>query len=232
MTTKALIVISGGLDSAVCSAWAASKFDELTFVSFDYGQRHFKELDSAFKIACLFEEKSVGHYTYEVPVLMHSPTSPLTNLSKEVREDSGNPRLASTFVPGRNLIFLTQASSIAIARGIFNVVTGVCQTDEAGYPDCRQKTISALNQAIYLGNEELCKDSGFMIHTPLMYLTKAETIELGRSLPMGQEAIDLSWTCYEGGERPCGKCPACIERLKGFHALAIKDPILERIEDD
>lgn len=218
-----LVVLSGGQDSATCAAWAAACFKKLSFISFDYGQRHKKELESAKKIANLFDG---DHEIIEIPALKGNVTSGLTNKDIDVNQVDEKSGLPKSFVPGRNLIFLTTAASVAISRGINQIVTGVCQTDFSGYPDCRESTVKALEVAIQLGNENLLKPGYFNILTPLMYLTKKETVRLAGELPRGMEAVALSWTCYEGGETPCGVCPACKLRAKGFEEAGVKDPAL------
>jgi 7-cyano-7-deazaguanine synthase len=217
---KCLVVLSGGQDSATCAAWAAKMFKETYFLSFNYGQRHIKELESATAIAGLFGRQL---YVVPIPALAGNPASALTNQNlscNEVNEASGLPK---TFVPGRNLVFLTQAASIALSQGIRFIVTGVCQTDYSGYPDCRADTIACLEEAINLGNRGII-DGRFTIFTPLMYLTKRDTVMLAKALPNGMEAVALSWTCYEGGDEPCETCPACTLRAKGFAEAGTPDP--------
>jgi len=217
--SKAMVVLSGGQDSATCMAWATTMFDEVKAICFNYGQRHVKEIVAAHKICELFD---VDLTVKDIPVLAGNPASALTvggNLS-ELDSSSGLPK---SFVPGRNLIFLTSAASLAMSQGISSLVTGVCQTDFSGYPDCRRSTIDALEAAINLGMEGAGK---VQIHTPLMYLTKAETVWLAARLPKGLDAVGLSWTCYEGGERPCGECPACKLRIEGFKRAGLVDPAL------
>ncbi len=153
--------------------------------------------------------------------LRGNPTSGLT-ADHDVREVDPKSGLPRSFVPGRNLIFLTSAASIAASRGIRDVVAGVCQTDYSGYPDCRRDTIDAVERAVLLGNRGLTDE--FRIHTPLMHLTKAETVRLAQRLPGGMEAVGKSWTCYEGGASSCGTCPACILRAKGFAEAGTCDP--------
>lgn len=225
---RALVVLSGGQDSATCAAWAAQNFSSLNFITFNYGQRHSREIDSARAIARLFSNGGLvlKHEIVDIPALSGNPSSGLTNPSIDLNETDEASGLPKSFVPGRNLIFLTQAASFAISRGISDIVTGVCQTDYSGYPDCRRSTIDALEQAIYLGNENLVRHDGFRIHTPLMFRTKAETVKLARSLPLGWEAVAHSWTCYEGGEKPCRECGACILREKGFAEAGEIDPAI------
>lgn len=219
--SEALVVLSGGQDSATCMAWAATVFDKIHALSFDYGQRHKRELESALAIAEMF---GASMSIVGVDALRANPSSGLTRSDIDVSTIDPDTALPKSFVPGRNLIFLTSASSIALSRGIHDVVTGVCQTDFSGYPDCRRDTIDALERAINLGNAGL---GGVRIHTPLMHLTKAETVLLAKRLNLGWEAIAKSWTCYEGGEKPCGICPACVLRMKGFSEAGLPDPAIE-----
>ena len=146
--------------------------------------------------------------------------------------------LPKSFVPGRNLLFLAAAASLALSEGITDLVTGVCQTDYSGYPDCRRETIDSMEQSIYLGNRELvdqlCQAKAtvakFSVHTPLMNLSKAESVKLAQKLPLGLKAVGESWTCYQGGDEPCGECPACVLRIKGFEEAGIDDPALKKVE--
>lgn len=221
---KAVVVLSGGQDSATCAAWAKTMFDEVEAVSFFYKQKHSKELEAAKEIC---QALSIPHTILDMPVLMGNKTSGLTNSGLSVTESDSQTGLPKSFVPGRNLLFLNAVGSFAISKGIYDIVTGVCQTDYSGYPDCRRKTIDAVEQSIYLGNQEICDKSGpgyFHIHTPLMYLTKAESVTLAQRLPRGMEVVAMSWTCYEGGQVPCGVCGACDLRIKGFKEAGVEDP--------
>lgn len=225
---RALVVLSGGQDSATCAAWADHHFGDVTFLSFDYGQKHIKELLAAKAIAKIYNGE---HHIVKIPLLSQVPSA--LTISDHSVFDVGPSGLPATFVPGRNLVFLTQAAAFAIGKGIYDIVTGVCQTDFSGYPDCRRITIDALEKAIYYGNENLVRDFGFRIHTPLMYKTKAETVKLMRELSNIWDKEDVawialanSWTCYEGGEKPCGRCPACKLRAKGFEEAGEVDPAL------
>lgn len=224
---KAMVVLSGGQDSATCAAWAKTMFDEVIAVSFNYNQKHGKELESAKKICDLL---GIEHRLLDLPALMGNKKSGLTNHDVSVCEADSKTGLPKSFVPGRNLLFLNTVASLAISEGIFDIITGVCQTDYSGYPDCRRATIDAIEKSVFLGNEELVTKDGpgyFHIHTPLMYLTKAESVLLATRLPQGMEAVALSWTCYNGGVEPCGTCPACDLRIKGFAEAGIKDPALK-----
>jgi 7-cyano-7-deazaguanine synthase len=214
---RAVVVFSGGQDSTTCLLWAEKHFDVVAALSFDYGQRHRVELDQAREIA---RQLGVFWQALDVRALGVASPSALTRGEIEVAADGGHAGLPSTFTPGRNLVFLSLAASYAISRGVHRVVTGVCQTDYSGYPDCRQSTIDALEMAIRLG----CDVPDFKIDAPLMYLTKAQTVELARDLN-GLDVLALTHTCYEGRRPACGKCPACLLRLKGFAEAGIADPL-------
>ncbi|MGD9162892.1 MAG: 7-cyano-7-deazaguanine synthase, partial [Desulfobacteraceae bacterium] len=133
-------------------------------------------------------------------------------------------KLPSSFVPGRNLLFLTIGATFAYKMNIFDIVTGVCEVDYSGYPDCRENTIKATESALSLG-----MDCRFTIHTPLMFLTKSETVKLSMHLEGCFEALSYSHTCYNGIIPPCGKCPSCELRAAGFKEAGVADPLLERV---
>lgn len=211
---SAVILLSGGQDSTTCLAWALEKFDHLEGLFIDYGQKHAIEQKSSEKIAKICDIPLTVHKT---DMFTELTKNALTNHDQEIVHNEGE--LPTTFVPGRNMIFLSIASIFAQQKGISNIVTGVCQTDYSGYPDCRQKFIDSMAQTASLAMEE-----NFKIHTPLMHLTKAETVEMIAKLGK----IDLlkhSHTCYNGKRPACGKCPACELRLKGFEQAGITDPL-------
>ncbi len=133
--------------------------------------------------------------------------------------------MPNTFVPGRNLLFLTQAGAYAYTQGIKDIVTGVCQTDYSGYPDCRAETIRALQKSLHLGLGWPERGGVFRIHTPLMFKTKAESVRLAQKWG-AMESLAHSHTCYEGSVPPCGKCPACLLRAKGFAEAGEIDPLI------
>lgn len=215
---KALVVFSGGQDSTTCLYWALEHFDSVLALSFDYGQRHSIELECAKKIAGL---AGVSHTVASLPIFADLGANALTSdtaVSREL-EDNGLP---NTFVPGRNLFFMTYAAAWAYSRDIQHIVTGVAQTDYSGYPDCRESTLQALQQALRLGME-----SEFTLHTPLMHLSKAETVRLAQQHDaMG--ALAFSHTCYNGIFPPCETCPACELRAKGFCEAGVVDPLVAR----
>jgi 7-cyano-7-deazaguanine synthase len=218
MANKAVVVLSGGQDSTTCLYWAMHRFgaSAVEALTFDYGQRHRIELECAEKVAAF---ANVPHTTLPIDTFAALGGNALTDAGITV-EDARAGELPNTFVPGRNLVFLTFAAAFAWQRGITDLVTGVAQTDYSGYPDCRQETIDALVPALNLGMER-----EFTIHTPLMNLSKKETVEMARDFG-ALDAMALTHTCYNGQRPPCGECPACRLRAKGFEEAGIADPLM------
>ena len=222
---RALVLFSGGQDSATCLAWALDRFTHVETVGFDYGQRHVIELDCRKALragmvalkpewaARLGEDHTIG--------LASLGEVSQTALTRDIAIEMEAGGLPNTFVPGRNIIFLTFAAALAYRRGLRHIVGGMCETDFSGYPDCRDDTIKALQVALNLG-----MDRRFVLETPLMWIDKAATWRLARTL-CGAPLVDLivqeSHTCYLGtrGQKHewghgCGTCPACDLRAKGY----------------
>ena len=215
---RALVVLSGGQDSTTCLYWAKSRFDEVRAVTFDYGQRHRIELECAANIARL---AGVEHTALPLEALSVLGGNSLTDSSISVQTDEpAEGELPNSFVPGRNILFLTLAAAHAWQTDTRHLVTGVAQTDYSGYPDCRQNTLDALQQTLRLGMER-----DFVIHTPLMNLSKKETVLLAKSVG-ALDAMAFTHTCYAGQRPPCGVCPACVLRARGFAEAGIADPLL------
>lgn len=220
MNDKALVILSGGQDSTTCLYWALQRFgpDAVESVTFDYGQRHRIELDCARQVARF---AGVPNVVLPIDTFAALGGNALTDAAVDVpgtAPPAGD--LPATFVPGRNLIFLTFAAAYAWPRAMDHLVTGVAQTDYSGYPDCRRSTIDALQKTLCLGLER-----DFTIHTPLMALSKRETVLLADDLgALG--AMALTHTCYNGRRPPCGECAACVLRAKGFTDAGIADPLL------
>ena len=220
----ALILFSGGQDSATCLAWALDRFDRVETIGFDYRQRHRAELDTrAVVLDGLSAMKDWGGKLGEDRILDLGVLGEIseTALTKDVEIATTASGLPNTFVPGRNLLFLTFAAAIAYRRGLKHVVTGVCETDYSGYPDCRDDTIKALQVSINLGME-----SRLVLETPLMWIDKGQTWALADQIG-GPELVELiraeTLTCYKGDVntlntwgRGCGECPACDLRRSGF----------------
>lgn len=230
--SKALIVLSGGQDSTTAAFWAKNNgFDELHAVTFDYGQRHAVEVDAARKVAKLLRCKS--HEIIELGADVLAGTSPLVSDAElEQYEDHASlpGGLEKTFVPMRNQLFLTIAANRAYVLGINNLITGVCQEDSGGYPDCRQSFVTSLAQAssegTFTGKEGA--PPALNIHTPLMDLTKAESVLLALKLKNCYAALAQTHTSYDGQYPPVGKDHATLLRAKGFEEAGVPDPLVLR----
>lgn len=225
MTGSALVLFSGGQDSATCLAWACDRFDAVETLGFAYGQRHGVEMTQrplflrSFADAFPHWEARLGPDTVlDVATLGQVSETALTRDAEIVMTEAGLP---STFVPGRNLIFLSFAAALAYRRGIRHIVTGVCETDYSGYPDCRDDTIKAMQVTLNLGME-----SRFVLHTPLMWIDKAGTWAMAEDLG-GLDLVELirdaTHSCYLGVRdrshewgKGCGSCPACELRARGW----------------
>jgi 7-cyano-7-deazaguanine synthase len=221
----ALVLFSGGQDSATCLAWALDRFERVETIGFDYGQRHLVELACRNEIRAAMAALNsawAGRLGDEHTINLASLGEiSSTALTRDVEIEIGKEGLPNTFVPGRNLVFLTFAAALAYRRGLRHLVGGMCETDYSGYPDCRDDTIKALQVALNLGMEKR-----FILHTPLMFIDKAATWDLARRLG-GDRLVDLivekTHTCYHGDRSRrrawgygCGVCPACELRAAGF----------------
>lgn len=221
----ALVLFSGGQDSATCLAWALQRYARVETIGFDYGQRHAVEmacrttlLEEMARLRPEWRARLSRDHVLDLKTLGALSDSALTRKAEIRMTQSGLP---STFVPGRNLIFLTYAAALAVRRDVRHIVTGVCETDYSGYPDCRDDTIKALQVALNLGMVQR-----FILHTPLMWIDKAGTWALAREI--GGEALvtlirEESHSCYLGDREHrhiwgygCGTCPACELRARGW----------------
>jgi 7-cyano-7-deazaguanine synthase len=220
--TRAVVVLSGGQDSTTCLYWAIDRYgrDKVETLTFDYGQRHRIELECAARVA---EFAGVANTILPIDTFTALGGDALTDADVPVEAGTDDTTgLPSTFVPGRNLVFLAFAAAFAYRRGAAKLVTGVAQTDYSGYPDCREGTITSLQHTLRLGME-----FDVTIHTPLMHLSKRETVELARDLG-ALPAMAFTHTCYNGKRPPCGSCPACELRAKGFAEAGVEDPLLAK----
>jgi 7-cyano-7-deazaguanine synthase len=222
---KALVLFSGGQDSATCLAWALSRFEAVETVGFAYGQRHAVEMTVRAPLLAAvrglnpeWAARLGEDHVVDLSVLGQISESSLTRDTEIAMAASGLP---NTFVPGRNLVFLTFAAMLAYRRGARHIVGGMCETDFSGYPDCRDDSVKAMQLALNVG-----MGADFVLHTPLMWIDKAQTWGMARSL--GGEAlveviIEGSHTCYNGDREQrhewgygCGVCPSCALRAQGF----------------
>jgi 7-cyano-7-deazaguanine synthase len=224
----ALVLFSGGQDSATCLAWALERFSTVETIGFDYAQRHRVELECRQEILGRIRRdfpewraKLVEDHVIDLALLGRISDTALTRESAIVQPEG---KLPNTFVPGRNLLFVTLAAAIAYRRGQKHLVGGMCETDYSGYPDCRDDTLKALQVTLGLG-----MDHRFVIHTPLMWRDKAQTWQLAHELG-GRHLVDLirdeSHSCYHGDRKTrhdwgygCGQCPACALRAAGWHGF-------------
>lgn len=224
----ALVLFSGGQDSTTCVAWALARFARVETVGFDYGQRHARELAARKRILARFKsefpqwEIALGEdYILPLEVLPAIGGSALFADSGASTLDISPGGLPATFVPGRNILFLTAAAALGYRRAIPNLVGGMCETDFSGYPDCRAESIGAIGRALDLG-----MDAKFIIHTPLMHIDKAATWSLAEALggaPLVELIIEETVSCYLGNHERrypwgygCGNCPACRLRAAGY----------------
>ena len=206
---KALVIFSGGQDSTTCLFWAKKRFKEIWALTFIYGQKHIAEVEHAQKIALAAD---VHWDKMDVSFIGKLNSNALTNSSVVMDEDKPAEKLPNTFVPGRNMFFISIAAVYARERGIRDIVTGVSQTDFSGYPDCRDTFIRSMNVTL-----NLAMDEQFVLHTPLMWLDKCETWALADELGVMDIVRNDTVTCYNGipGEG-CGACPACKLRRRGL----------------
>jgi 7-cyano-7-deazaguanine synthase len=225
MKTRALVLFSGGQDSATCLAWALSRYEYVETIGFDYGQRHAVELTCRVSVLARLREqfprwaaKLGDDHMLDLSILGKISDTALTQDKAVEMESNGLP---NTFVPGRNLLFFTLAAAVAYRRGLHALVGGMCETDFSGYPDCRDNTLKALQVAISLG-----MDAPLIIETPLMWINKHQTWQMANELG-GEEFVELirreTHTCYLGDRSAlhdwgygCGKCPACELRATGY----------------
>nr|MBQ1845668.1 7-cyano-7-deazaguanine synthase QueC [Desulfovibrio sp.] len=221
-----VVVLSGGQDSTTCLFWARERYAKVHAVTFNYGQSHSIEIESARKVVAL--AGIAGHEVVDVGRLLRS-TSPLLDESAPLAQYDDfesmdriiGKRIESTFVPMRNAFFLTLAANIAVSLGCRTLVTGVDEEDNANYPDCRESFIRAQELTI----NEAMGVRDFRIETPLIHFSKADTVRLAQSLPGCMEAMAWSHTCYAGSFPPCGRCHACVLRRHGFDEAGVPDPL-------
>lgn len=204
---KALVVFSGGQDSTTCLFYAKKHFKDVELVTFNYGQRHDSEIEVAKQIA---QEQGLKHHVLDMSLLSQLTPNALTNHEMEISNNEDG--IPNTFVPARNLLFLSFAGALAYQISAKHIITGVCETDFSGYPDCRDNFIKSMNVTL-----SLAMDRDFVIHTPLMWLDKAATWELSDDLGVLDYIRHKTITCYNGviGDG-CGQCPSCKLRQRGL----------------
>jgi len=223
---KAVVLLSGGLDSATCLAIARSKSYDCYALSFDYGQTIRSELDSAKQLA---QKMHANHHVFSLPIGSWGGSA-LTDSALDVPDYQEKSSIPITYVPARNTVFLAVALSYAEAIGAADIFIGVNSTDHAGYPDTRPEFIDAFQQLIRVATKASVTGSTITIHTPLLYLSKAQTIQLGLSM-----CVDYSTTvtCYRADAEglACGNCDSCVLRRQGFESAGVEDPTRYRGSD-
>lgn len=218
----AVVVLSGGQDSVTCLGWALQKFEEVFAIGFRYGQKHIIELNQA---ALICSKVEVPFSIFDIPALAELGDSALTANGDVSKKHHRLTNLPASFVPNRNTLFLTIAHAYAQKMEASNLVTGVCQTDYSGYPDCREIFIQKLQDTLNTGYQ-----TDITIHTPLMDLDKAQTFDLAAKCDILDIVIDESHTCYNGNRETrhdwgfgCGECPACKLRSDGWERYISND---------
>jgi len=205
----ALVLFSGGQDSTTCLFWAKQNFRNVHTLCFSYGQRHSQEVKNAERIASM---ANVSFQVLDATIISHLAPNSLTDSSMMMDEEKPANSYPNTFVPGRNMLFLTFAATIAYARNIRHLVTGVSEADYSGYPDCRDTFIKSANATL-----NLAMDRQFLIHTPLMWRNKKQVWQLADELGVFDLVRNETLTCYNGIIADgCGHCPACKLRNKGL----------------
>ena len=205
----ALVLFSGGQDSTTCLFWAKKHFRNVSALCFDYGQRHSQEVENARLLA---EKANVPFEVMDATIISHLSPNSLTDNNMEMDEEQPENSFPNTFVPGRNMLFISFAASMAYSRNIRHLITGVSEADYSGYPDCRDTFMHSLNTTI-----NLAMDMHFLIHTPLMWKNKAQIWKLADDLGVFDLVHNETLTCYNGIIADgCGKCPACKLRKKGL----------------
>ena len=220
--TRSVVVLSGGLDSTVCMAVARRAGSDTVAVTFDYGQRHRVELDHATTVARHF---AVEHLVVRLDASQWGGSA-LTDAAIDVPDAAGAPqgdRIPVTYVPARNLIFLSIATGIAEARDADDIYLGINALDYSGYPDCRPEFVAAFAATAAVATKRGIEGRPIAVRTPLVDLSKAAIVRLGVEV---DAPLALTWSCYRGGPRPCGTCDACVLRAKGFAEAGLPDPAL------
>jgi 7-cyano-7-deazaguanine synthase len=240
-TRSALVILSGGQDSSTCLLWAKHVYEEVHAITFDYGQKHRVEIEAAKKVAALVGVASHAVVDVRGLLLGRSPLiDPATPL--ETYNDFGSmdkvigTRVELTFVPLRNMLFLVVAANHALAKNCHTLITGVCAMDNANYPDCTEpfihKAEAAMREALGMNRVDYVTQGGQQLEvvTPLLFLTKDQTVDLAATYEGWEQVLAETHTCYAGQVPPCGKCHACVLRAEGFRLADTVDPLVAKWE--
>ncbi|MBN1109148.1 MAG: 7-cyano-7-deazaguanine synthase QueC [Methanomassiliicoccales archaeon] len=217
---KAICLLSGGLDSTVTLAYALCKGHEVTALTIDYGQRHQRELEAAKAVTSHYR---VRHVVMKLPLteFRSSLIDPSIPLPDRKVEDIGYD-IPDTYVPARNIIFLSVATGLAESLGASNVFIGANSIDYSGYPDCRPEFFQAFEEMLRVGTKMGTLGHPIRVEHPLLRKTKGDIVKMGKIMDV---PFELTWSCYRGGERACGHCDSCLLRLKGFKEAGLIDPV-------
>lgn len=236
MNNDALVILSGGQDSTTVLFLALQTYDRVHALTIDYGQRHSREIEAAqnvWGVARGWFDNTGEHEVVKLPSGILKSTSPLVDVSQQVAQyvdaDALPGGVEKTFVPMRNTLFLTLAANRAIALGAENVLTGICEEDYGGYPDCRSEYLTAMQDAVDRSTDGL--QARVRFYAPLMHLSKKQIAKLGARLDSCGYALAWSHTCYKGETPPCGQCHACLLRARGFAEAGLEDPLLKRLRE-
>lgn len=221
--TRSIVLLSGGLDSATCAYIARAAGDEIYALSFDYGQRHSRELDAARAVAQAVGAKEHLVMGFDLRLWGGSALTSDVAVPTDRDEAAMGADIPVTYVPGRNTIFLAFATSYAEAKDCQQIYLGINALDYSGYPDCRPDYLQAFQEVVRLGTKAGVEGKAIALVAPLMHWDKAGIIKAG--LEVGTD-YGLTWSCYVGGERPCGRCDSCLLRAKGFAEAGVADPAL------
>ena len=219
---KALVLLSGGLDSSTALYVAKEQgFDALYAITFEYGQKHDKEIEASKAVA---KAAGVKEHKFVQLMLNQWDGCSLTDENMDIDDgDINRTTIPASYVPARNMVFLSVAASYADALDIADIFIGVSEVDYSGYVDCREEFIRSMEQTINLGTVLGAeKKQKITLHAPFMHMTKADEVRWGTRLGVD---YSLTWTCYRGGEKPCGKCDSCLLRAKAFEEAGLQDPL-------
>jgi len=220
---NAVVLLSGGMDSTVTLAYALSKGREVIPLSFRYGQRHSRELEAAKAVAKHYGLKN--HIIIDLDLAAFHTNALTSKKVKVPKRDSAieeREGIPVTYVPARNIIFLSIAAGLAETEDADEIFIGANSIDYSGYPDCRPEFFEAFEVALSKGTKVGVEGRGIRVEHPILRMTKAEIVRLGKEL---DAPLHLTWSCYEGGEKACGRCDSCLLRLKGFQEAGFKDEI-------
>lgn len=220
---EAVVLLSGGLDSSTVLAIASEKGYEIVALTFDYGQKHKRELNSARKIAKHFKAKEHLVVPLNIGELLKSSlTSEAMAIPQRESLDEAGSGVPSTYVPSRNIIFLSIAASVAESRGAQAVYIAANSVDFSGYPDCTPEFIATFQKVLDVGTKAGKEGNGMTVEAPILTRSKAEIVKEAVRLKV---PLELTWSCYRGGAKACGRCDSCLLRLEGFSRAGVKDPL-------